>query len=891
MQVLGKGVMLWLFLTASVIFAQQPDRFDLGTLNTGATVSFVRVDRGEWGIQIIGGTAPKITQSEPSRLDICQTGKDIRSLAAGYKTVQASDSGVDASAEIAYGKSTLFRVQDHWSLDGAVVSLRRKVEVEGSAPGGFNSSVVLMVDPSVKWQDVNCLAPGALYGDPTYNGDRSPGGTLNYAARRFLIREDMLPAPLFALSFGHGSSVAMLDPSPRGESTVEETRLSKEVMVDERFGFGTLGAWQEDQGPIQFGFQFPGSAGMYAFGPNAPTQPRWFRRFHPIAQGVAHQYTISFRFGTDESFRDVTRNSWRWAWSVLKPAVTTIDIELVRRVLIDHLAAQAATIDGRTAIPFAVATYDTNRPQWNWTMAAMGFVSKNIECADQLLREGDRDSTDRGKKMRQTGLAIISSMLKALPTVPLQGTGYDLATGKPWDHIWLAPWLRNATEDMRVQMRAYRRERSLGRQHPEWFAWVKSYVDWLIAQQRNDGSFPRRWKSGSSQVAESTGTTSYCPVPLLVIMSEETGDAKYRDAAVRAAEYVWANWGARGFFVGGASDNPNNTDKEAGMLSMEAYLSLYESTREPRWLERAQAAADFTESWIWIWNLPMPVDADDSQLHWKKGVSTVGVQGITARVAGSVDEYLDWAVASYAKLYSYTKDQHYLDVARLLLHDTKSMVALSGRQYDMKGIGWQQEGWRMGPGGPGRGMGGHRFWLPWVSANHLYSITGLEEFDPVLYRQMAEEGRFGKTERRQTGFFLVMADEDSARALPAISSGLQMVRYDSRFLRDSERGKPRYLLMSSMADVPLVLVRAPELHIKGSNGFPELQLELAGEASASLEQLTREHPGGEMAFVIDGVPVTVHKIRSVITGGQFRISRCTDNACQYIYGRLLEKQR
>ena len=67
------------------------------------------------------------------------------------------------------------------------------------------------------WTDVNCLAPGALYGDPTYDGDRSPGGTLNYAARRFLMREDILPAPLFALSFSNGASVAMLDPSPRGD--------------------------------------------------------------------------------------------------------------------------------------------------------------------------------------------------------------------------------------------------------------------------------------------------------------------------------------------------------------------------------------------------------------------------------------------------------------------------------------------------------------------------------------------------------------------------------------------------------------------------------------------------------------------------------------------------
>jgi hypothetical protein len=220
------------------------------------------------------------------------------------------------------------------------------------------------------------------------------------------------------------------------------------------------------------------------------------------------------------------------------------------------------------------------------------------------------------------------------------------------------------------------------------------------------------------------------------MMTEETGDPKYLHAAIRAADYVWTTSGSRGLFIGGASDNPNITDKEAGMLSLEAFLSLYESTKEPKWLERAKAAADFTESWIWIWNLPMPVDADDAQLHWKKGVPTVGLQGITARVAGSADEYLDWAVPSYAKLYNYSKDEHYLDVARLLLHDTKSMVALPGRQYDLKGIGWQQEGWRMGPGGPGRGVGGHRFWLPWISANHLYGITGLEEYDPALFKRL-----------------------------------------------------------------------------------------------------------------------------------------------------------
>jgi hypothetical protein len=712
---------------------------DLGTLPAGAKVSFIHNETGTWGIDIKGSSIPDIGQMNPVKLEIYQLNKEIQDISVGYKTVKKSESGITAKADIRFGKDVVFHVKDLWTLNGQVVSLQRNIEVTGKDSAGFSSAIVLNVDSTIKWTDINCMAPGALYGDPTYDGDRSPGGTQNYKAKKFMMREDILPAPLFGLSFSNKTSVAILDPAPQGATTEAETRLTKDVMTDSRFLFGSLGAWQKENSPVEFGFVFPGKTSMSRGGPNAPAGTREILRYHPIEKGVVHNYQVSFRFGQDESFPEMTRNAWRWAWNTLKPPVYRIDVEQMRTILLDHLLSTAATINGRTAIPFVLSSVDTSvKRQWNWTMVAMGFVGKNIECADQLLREGDRDKTERGQKMRKTGLAIISSLIKALPTVPLTGTGYDLATGKPWDHVWVAPWLRNATEDMRVLMRAYRREKALGRMHPEWFNWMKQYIDWLMKQQREDGSFPRRWEPGKNVVVEPTGTTSYCPVPLLIMMTEETGDPKYKEAAIRAADYIWTNWGQHGLFIGGASDNPNITDKEAGMLSMEAFLSLYESTKESKWLDRAKAAGDFTESWIWIWNIPMPIDAKDSLLNYKKGVPTIGFQGITAAVAGSVDEYLDWAVPSYAKLYSYSKDEHYLDVARILLHDTKSMVALPGRLYDLAGPGWQQEGWRMGPGGGGRGTSGHRFWLPWVSANHLYGITGLEDFDPALFKQLAE---------------------------------------------------------------------------------------------------------------------------------------------------------
>jgi hypothetical protein len=729
-------IVLW--LPGPAAFAQRGTRVDLGRLQTGANVWFTRSASGEWGMEIAGGPAPRILQPKPARIEVYRADSDIQELTAGYNKIQKTASGMDAQADVAYGKDVVFRVHDKWSVSSTVLSLERNVAVKGSAPGGFYSAIDFNVDRSRTWPDINFMVPGAIYGDPTYDGDRSPGGTLNYGARHLLMREDILAAPLFAMSFKDGASIAMLDPAPRGNTTEEESKLTNLVMTDARFQFGAMGAWQAEDGAVQFGFRYPGTVNDFGGARGQPPVPRWIRRYHPMTEGLADNYKVSLRFSQNESFRDLTRDAWRWAWNTLNPPVNYIDVEQVRRVLLDHLQAQAVTIDGRTGIPFARSTV-VDTANWNWTMIAMGFVGKNLECANQLLLEGDRDKSERGQKMRATGLAIIASMIQALHAVPLQATGYDLASGRPWDHFWLAPWLRNATEDMRVLMQAYCRELALGRPHPEWLAWTKSYADWLIQQQREDGSYPRRWKPGSNDVAEPTGTASYNAVPFLVLMTAITQDQKYQQSAIRAADYVWSTWGNQGLFIGGASDNPNITDKEAGMLSMEAYLSLYESTKDAKWLERAQAAGNFAESWIWIWNLPMAEDADNAKLHWKKGVSTVGLQDITALNTGSTDEYLDWAVPSYAKLYNYTKDPHYLDVARVLLHDTKSMVALPGRQYDMKGIGWQQENFRLGPGPSGRGVGSHRIWLPWVSANHLHGITGLEEYDPALFKTLSTQ--------------------------------------------------------------------------------------------------------------------------------------------------------
>jgi hypothetical protein len=175
-----------------------------------------------------------------------------------------------------------------------------------------------------------------------------------------------------------------------------------------------------------------------------------------------------------------------------------------------------------------------------------------------------------------------------------------------------------------------------------------------------------------------------------------------------------------------------------------------------------------------------------------------------------------------------------------------------------------------------------------ISMIIIFVILGACQVQPDRNKSDCDKNEV--SQKHQTGFSIVAAEADSISLLPAARDDQQIVRYDYKYLLKSERGKPRYLLLPITVDVPLLLTGTPELIDKGQNGFPELLFELTPEKSKKLEKLTSEHLGGKVAFIIDGEPVTLHKIRSSITGGQFQLTRCTDTACRIIYTRLVKNK-
>jgi len=717
----------------------------IGRLDNGGRVLLVGSDAKGWGIRVEAPGMASVTQLEPVRARAYQSETDITDLAAAYRSIRRSGDDYVCVGQLAPVDGVALRFEDTWSVTGEALHLSRSVRVEGTAHGGFYSAVTFTTDSLLLFPDADHFAPGTIYGGPQYLSDRAPAGMVAFKAGRYQIREDGFPLPVYGLHFRDGTSVAVLDPSPNGATTAADSHDARGItMIDKRFQFGALGEHETPDERIELGYWFPGSmAPPPVSGPSTAPRPNepGGRRYHPFQDGFTQQYRLEFRFGRDETFHDFYTHAWRWGWSALHPELEHYDMAMMQRILADQLTSTIRTVDGRTALPFWYysTTGKIGDQLWFWN-AIMGFVGKNIEGAALLLQQAEGDNSPRGQRQRKLALAIIDTFVREVKVAPPSGEGFNLNTGAPAvtrADLFNAVHLRALTDDMIWALEAYQRELKDGHEHANWLLWCREFGEWLLGQQRPDGSFPRSWQLGNGKIFNGSSTSTYNAIAFLVELKQVTGQERFLTAAERAGEFTWLTYDSHDAFVGGTLDNPNILDKEAGTLSLQGYLALYEETHDARWLRRARAAADFAETWIYAWNVPMPVDEPDSVLRWKRGANTTGVNKINS-TAFFVDQWMAGDVDEYARLYQHTGDRHYLTIARILMHNTKNMVGIPGRTWDLHGPGWQQEGWSMVRQ---RGVAGQIGWLPWVTVNHLEGILALEAYDENLYRQVAGGGR------------------------------------------------------------------------------------------------------------------------------------------------------
>lgn len=137
------------------------------------------------------------------------------------------------------------------------------------------------------------------------------------------------------------------------------------------------------------------------------------------------------------------------------------------------------------------------------------------------------------------------------------------------------------------------------------------------------------------------------------------------------------------------------------------------------------------------------------------------------------------------------------------------------------------------------------------------------------------------------GVYTVLRDAPTWTEAQDRDTACVVLPYDHKYT-DSTPGEPlRYIALDPTSFVPLILEGNPEA-TKDTGGKTILSVTLKKEYADALEDFTRAHLGGKVAIVLDGEIVTIHKVRSIVSGRKLQITRCTDNACEILRAKLAE---
>jgi hypothetical protein len=569
--------------------------------------------------------------------------------------------------------------------------LSREVLVSEANPDDISFNSAYRVRIAAEFQKQEYFVPAVWY--RTNFAPRIAGALASDPDDQvFLFREDRLPLPLVAArDVQTGSTLSMVHTG--ADPATFEGDAGLERVVDERMQFGSLGV--DRRGDLALMFLFPGSEGEKNRTSGSPNQG-WSLRSHPVRTGVAHRYALSLKASSTSSYAAAVEQTWKAGFASYQPKIRPVDVTAAFQGLLETLHQYAVLPrDGYDApgFPFSVLLPDGQVRAYNYQS---GFIGRQIPNAFFLIHEGLAQGRN---DWLEKGEAIVDFWAReSLLPDGFPRTWYDPSrkpggrgTWRTSDNRHGGTALRTAATGMEGLLSAWETLQKHQQPREAWLLACRSFGDWLVANQNEDGSFHLAYEhaltDGKHRATHPSKATTANPIRYLTQLHRATSDRRYLDAAVRAGEFCWREVHQNYFYAGSVIDNPVTIDRESGQEALAAFLALRDATHDPRWLEAAVQAARFTETWMIAYEIP-PVNHETKGFPSDK--SLVG-QTLIATGQSSADLGLAFSSVDFYRLFLFTGDDHFLQVARLLIHNTKQALNWDGTLYPGKARGLQME--------------------------------------------------------------------------------------------------------------------------------------------------------------------------------------------------------
>lgn len=641
-----------------------------------------------------------------------------------YEHTEEKEGMVTGEALFVTGNGSEVFVRDVYTVQDNALKVVRHAEVRkrSSDDLGFQTKISFYQAVSDELRDFEYFSPGQWYRNNEYAADFALGKDMDL--QYYWRKETYSGLPMFAMRHKEsGETIAMSRWAADATlPSLDRTATENYAYVDPRMTVGSFGVSKARPEALTYTYYghmmatplpdtvcdgvsidyiYPAVNGQQlsrGIGPIRTAQPltniTWV---HPMREGFCQDYAAAVTFGCYRDFGSMMRGTWREVYPRLKDRLFEVDNALLFDNMMRFLKEVTRQFGEAWGTPFVAQLPDFDPNSFS---AEIGFVGQQAGIGYQLLRwgrlEGDAEAVTKG-------LGILDFWADHTMT--------DAGYPRLWVHLSTHQdepqplWVRQIGDGLEAVLDAYVFEAKRGIFHENWMDYCVRTADWLVKTQNGDGSFYRSYRDDGSCCMDSRASTQ-CVVRFLVQLYLVTGNEEYLQTALRAGEWSWLNQYKLFEYRGGPCDTSDILDKESGIYAMFAYIALFDVTGDQKWLEAACGAADYTETFTFVWDFPVhnPYPAHPFNRNHISGQSNVSVG-----MAGG-DIYMAACSYTYYRLWLLTGDPHYCDFAEFLNRNCKQANDVDGScGYRYPGL--VNEGAHFGE----QEYRSRYHWLPWCT--------------------------------------------------------------------------------------------------------------------------------------------------------------------------------
>lgn len=474
-----------------------------------------------------------------------------------------------------------------------------------------------MLPTSLKSDNCEFYLPGFWY----HRNLRSPKEAPSFhTSKSWKFRDDRLSTPLTSVydaQLRKGISVLRIN----NTSTECSPQLTEgEVILPGNTSVGFLGFDNEsNEVKLCFGFPYIESPKRYirklTLAPSITT-------FQKLEAGEERVLTWRIHQIEAENYGVFVSKMWQYSFDKMRPQpiIPLYSADEMKGQLTNYF--RSSFVDKFPLKYNSGITLETKNCN-PYTEVQLGFCGRVLLNAFNEIEYGE---THNQTDLFNMGQDIIKSWLENGFTE--QGWFIDwvnYSEGMPKEFVHS---IRQQSEGIYAILHYLNYEKKHGRQHPEWEKRTRQLLNNLIALQKSDGHFARKYNDAGKDIDASGGSTPSA-TSTLVMGYKYFKDKKYLLAAKRTIDYVEKNIISKSDYFSSTLD-ANCEDKEAAIAAVTStyYLAMVTTGKERQhYIDLCKQAAYFALSWYYTWDVPFAKGQMLGDLGFKsRGWSNVSVE-------------------------------------------------------------------------------------------------------------------------------------------------------------------------------------------------------------------------------------------------------------------------